>query len=122
MYPILRVANLLTPLADGFHPVSPSRLHDLITSAQRSSPVSASVPSVADQAENLLYFQAPTLAHLIGLICKPTANSIPSNTSLIVLDALSSLVNYAYPRSFEARRTPKGNTGSFTKLGHIAHR
>ncbi|KAI4863447.1 P-loop containing nucleoside triphosphate hydrolase protein [Hypoxylon rubiginosum] len=93
---------------DGFHPVSPSRLHDLITSAQRSSPVSASVPSVADQAENLLYFQAPTLAHLIGLICKPTANSIPSNTSLIVLDALSSLVNYAYPRSFEARRTPKG--------------
>ncbi|KAI1767310.1 P-loop containing nucleoside triphosphate hydrolase protein [Hypoxylon sp. FL1150] len=95
---------------DGFHPMSPGRLHDMITPVQHSSPESASAPSVADQAENLQCFQAPTLAHLIGLICKPTASSIPSNTSLIVIDALSSLVNYAYPRSFEAKRAPKGNT------------
>ncbi|XXG94289.1 hypothetical protein Hte_000543 [Hypoxylon texense] len=101
---------------DGFHPVSSSRLHDVITFAQHSSPAAASAPSAADQAENLLYFQAPTLAHLIGLICKPTANSIPSNTSLIVLDALSSLVNYAYPRNFDARRTAKGPGPSARKL------
>ncbi|KAI1779632.1 P-loop containing nucleoside triphosphate hydrolase protein [Hypoxylon cercidicola] len=101
---------------DGFHPVSPDRLRDVITSAQHSSPTSASASSVPDQAENLLYFLAPTLAHLIGLICKPTASSIPGNTSLIVIDALSSLVNYAYPKKFEARRTPKGPGPSARRL------
>ncbi|KAI0176104.1 P-loop containing nucleoside triphosphate hydrolase protein [Hypoxylon sp. FL1284] len=101
---------------DGFHPLSPGRLHDVIASSRHPSPASATTPSVADQVENLLYFQAPTLSHLIGLICKPTASSIPGNTSLIVIDALTSLVNHAYPRDFQARQTPKGSGPSARRL------
>ncbi|KAI0386058.1 P-loop containing nucleoside triphosphate hydrolase protein [Hypomontagnella monticulosa] len=86
---------------DGFHPVPPARLHDMITSATTSP--------VADHTDNFLHFRAPTLAHLIGLLCKPTANAIPSNTSLIVIDTLSSLVNYAFPKNFEVRQVQKGS-------------
>ncbi|KAI1401159.1 P-loop containing nucleoside triphosphate hydrolase protein [Hypoxylon fuscum] len=101
---------------EGFHPVSPHRLHDVITSVQESSPLSDATHSVADLTENLLHFQAPTLSHLIGLLCKPTTNAIPVNTSLVVIDTLSSLVNHAFPRNFEARRSPKGPGPSARRL------
>ncbi|KAI1800259.1 P-loop containing nucleoside triphosphate hydrolase protein [Daldinia bambusicola] len=85
---------------DGFHPISFRRLHDMITSA--------STDSTVDQSDNFVHFQAPTLSHLIGLLCKPTANAIPSGTSLVVIDTLSSLVNYAFPKNSEIRQAQKG--------------
>ncbi|KAI1381892.1 hypothetical protein F4677DRAFT_7460 [Hypoxylon crocopeplum] len=93
---------------DGFHPVSPGRLRDVMTSA--------TTPAIAEQTDNLLHFRTPTLAHLIGLLCKPTANVIPSNTSLIVIDTLSSLLNYAFPKNFEARQNQKGSSPSARRL------
>ncbi|KAI2623482.1 P-loop containing nucleoside triphosphate hydrolase protein [Hypomontagnella submonticulosa] len=85
---------------DGFHPVPPARLHDMIAPATNSP--------AAYHTDNFLHFRAPTLAHLIGLLCKPTANAIPDDTSLIVIDTLSSLVNYAFPKNFEARQIQRG--------------
>ncbi|KAI2782484.1 P-loop containing nucleoside triphosphate hydrolase protein [Daldinia loculata] len=93
---------------DGFHPVSSRRLHDMITSVSTSL--------TADQLDNFVHFQAPTLAHLIGLICKPTANAIPNNTSLVVIDTLSSLVNYAFPKNSEIRQAQKGPGPSARRL------
>ncbi|KAI2602825.1 P-loop containing nucleoside triphosphate hydrolase protein [Hypoxylon sp. NC1633] len=92
---------------DGFHPISSSRLRNVIASA--------AVPSTY-QSNNLLHFQAPTLAHLIALLCKPTANAIPNSTSLIVIDTLSSLVNYAFPKNFEARQNQRGPGPSARRL------
>lgn len=106
---ILRATMLLTYFTDGFHPISPRRLHDVIVSTQSPSSPSPTPPSIEGQTDNFLHFRAPTLAHLIGLLCKPTSNAIPDNTSLIVIDTLSSLLNHAYPRSFETRRSQKGN-------------
>ncbi|KAI1143152.1 P-loop containing nucleoside triphosphate hydrolase protein [Hypoxylon sp. FL0543] len=93
---------------DGFHSVSAGRLHDVITSTLHSSSASTTTPSIEDQKKNFLHFQTPTLAHFIGLLCKPAANAIPGDTSLIVVDSLSSLVNYTFPRNFETRRSQKG--------------
>ncbi|KAI1104112.1 P-loop containing nucleoside triphosphate hydrolase protein [Jackrogersella minutella] len=93
---------------DGFHPISPRRLHDVIVSARCSPSQPAPTPLIEDQTDNFLHFRAPTLAHLIGLLCKPTSNSIPSNTSLVVIDTLSSLLSHAYPRNFDTRRAQKG--------------
>ncbi|KAI1482639.1 hypothetical protein F4774DRAFT_370354 [Daldinia eschscholtzii] len=69
---------------------------------------SISTASAVEHSDNFIHFQAPTLSHLIGLLCKPTANTIPSNTSLIVIDTLSSLVNYAFPKNSENRQAQKG--------------
>ncbi|KAI0848981.1 P-loop containing nucleoside triphosphate hydrolase protein [Daldinia vernicosa] len=93
---------------DGFHPVSSRRLHDMITSVSTSL--------TADQLDNFVHFQVPTLAHLIGLLCKPTANAIPNNTSLVVIDTLSSLVNYAFPKNSEIRQAQKGPGPSARRL------
>ncbi|KAI1447606.1 P-loop containing nucleoside triphosphate hydrolase protein [Annulohypoxylon stygium] len=101
---------------DGFHPISPRRLHDVIVSTQSPSSPSPTPPSIEGQTDNFLHFRAPTLAHLIGLLCKPTSNAIPDNTSLIVIDTLSSLLNHAYPRSFETRRSQKGPGPSARRL------
>ncbi|KAI1407048.1 P-loop containing nucleoside triphosphate hydrolase protein [Hypoxylon sp. FL1857] len=101
---------------DGFHPVSPGRLHDVITSALHSSSASTATPSIEEQKKNFLHYRTPTLAHLISLLCKPTGNAVPSDTSLIVVDTLSSLVNYAFPRNFEARRSQKGPGPSARRL------
>ncbi|KAI0120393.1 P-loop containing nucleoside triphosphate hydrolase protein [Hypoxylon sp. NC0597] len=101
---------------DGFHPVSPGRLHDVITPALHSSSAHAATPSLEDQKKNFLHFRTPTLAHLIALLCKPTTNAIPSDTSLIVIDTLSSLVNYAFPRNFEPRQSQKGPGPSARRL------
>ncbi|KAI0523631.1 P-loop containing nucleoside triphosphate hydrolase protein [Xylaria bambusicola] len=56
---------------------------------------------------NLVHYFTPTLAHFIGLFCKPEASSIPSNTSLIVIDGLSSLVNRAFPKNVERHQNHK---------------
>ncbi|KAI1461525.1 P-loop containing nucleoside triphosphate hydrolase protein [Annulohypoxylon moriforme] len=101
---------------DGFHPISPRRLHDVIVSTQYPSSPSTTTPLIDNQTDNFLHFRAPTLAHLIGLLCKPTSNAIPSNTSLIVIDTLSSLINHAYPRNFETRRPQKGPGPSARRL------
>ncbi|KAI1204911.1 P-loop containing nucleoside triphosphate hydrolase protein [Annulohypoxylon truncatum] len=101
---------------DGFHPISPRRLHDVIVSAQYPSSPSTTTPLIENQTDNFLHFRAPTLAHLIGLLCKPTSNAIPGNTSLIVIDTLSSLINHAYPRNFETRRPQKGPGPSARRL------
>jgi hypothetical protein len=57
----------------------------------------------------LVHYHTPTLAHLIGLLCKPVASSIPSGTSLLVIDGLSGLINHAFPKNLEPRQTPKGS-------------
>ncbi|KAI1809852.1 P-loop containing nucleoside triphosphate hydrolase protein [Poronia punctata] len=73
-----------------------------------SSETPASSAEGSDLMANLIHYFTPTLAHLIALLCKPEATSIPSGTSLVVIDGISSLMNHAFPRNVEPRQSGKG--------------
>ncbi|KAI1640282.1 hypothetical protein F4809DRAFT_590806 [Biscogniauxia mediterranea] len=90
-----------------FHPVCGQRLHEVINSPRISSQ-QTTTPSTTEHIHNLVHYSTPTLAHLIGLLCKPVASSIPSNVSLVIIDTLSCLVNHAFPKNIESRQASKG--------------
>ncbi|KAI3329224.1 hypothetical protein HD806DRAFT_276974 [Xylariaceae sp. AK1471] len=81
------------------------------SSVRASNPLNA-----PDALANLVHYYTPTLAHLIGLLCKPGASSIPSGTSLLVVDGMSGLVNHAFPKNLEPRQTPKGLSPAARRL------
>ncbi|EQB49912.1 hypothetical protein CGLO_10706 [Colletotrichum gloeosporioides Cg-14] len=39
------------------------------------------------------------LPHLVALLCRPAAATIPTSTALVVIDSLSALVNHAFPKA-----------------------
>lgn len=43
------------------------------------------------ETDNLIYFRAPTLPHLLALLLRPPKEFPPEETSLIVIDSISSL-------------------------------
>ncbi|KAI1435808.1 P-loop containing nucleoside triphosphate hydrolase protein [Xylaria sp. CBS 124048] len=101
---------------DTFHPLCHHRLSQIIDSS-RSSLAEAEEATTSQRGPddvtnltnptNLIHYFTPTLAHLIGLLCKLGASSVPPGTSLIVVDGLSGLINHAFPKNLESRPTPK---------------
>ena len=71
-----------------------SRLRDIMGSTQCDR---ASQPA-SQPEENLCHFYTPTLPHLLALLAHPSESFPPRNTSLIVIDSVSSLFALAYPR------------------------
>jgi hypothetical protein len=63
--------------------------------------------------DGFTHYPCPSLPHLIALLCRPTASSIPPGTSLVVVDSLSALLNHAFPKLPETRpaRNGKGSKG-----------
>lgn len=53
--------------------------------------------------EDFVHYTCPTLPHLIALLCRPSVGCIPQNTSLVVVDSLSTLVNHAFPRIADSK-------------------
>lgn len=53
------------------------------------------------QIQNLTHFALPTLAHLIALLAHPSDSFPPSNTSLLVVDNISTLFALAFPKLIE---------------------
>jgi hypothetical protein len=105
-------------VTDGFHRIPSERLRaaalGLLPTEKKSG--EAAVP--ADKLEeSFTHYTCPSLAHLIALLCRPTAACIPQNTRLVVIDSLSALVNHAYPRTPESRTSAdaKGNKGTQIK-------
>ncbi|KAI0442525.1 P-loop containing nucleoside triphosphate hydrolase protein [Xylaria telfairii] len=70
---------------------------------------------------NFVYYSTPTLAHLIGLLCKPRTSSVPSGTSLVVIDGLSGLINRAFPKNVEPRQNSKGSNVAVRRLQVLQH-
>ncbi|KAK4109587.1 P-loop containing nucleoside triphosphate hydrolase protein [Canariomyces notabilis] len=93
---------------DGFHRVPINRLRAV---------AGASLDSVDDQGLDQLkaftHYTCPSLPYLIALLCRPTALCTPPGTALLVVDSLSALVNYAFPKLPETRvvMDAKGNKG-----------
>ncbi|KAK3319318.1 P-loop containing nucleoside triphosphate hydrolase protein [Apodospora peruviana] len=65
-----------------------------------------------EELETFSHYDCPDLAHFIALLCRPTSLCVPKSTSLIVVDALSALVNHAFPKTVEPRTTPNPKGGN----------
>ncbi|KAI1876960.1 uncharacterized protein JN550_001032 [Neoarthrinium moseri] len=91
---------------DGFRPVCRSRLHGILEEVETPSTPGAEA-SAGERETRFLHFTCPSLAHIIALLCRPTASAIPQDVTLIVIDSLSALVNQAFPKVQESRKAPK---------------
>ncbi|KAL5117103.1 hypothetical protein ACEQ8H_004928 [Pleosporales sp. CAS-2024a] len=86
-------------------PLVPLRLLHVF-SASRDTPPTASPQRAADScgiSTRFHHFVAPTLAHLLALFMHPPASFPPKDTSLVVVDSLSTLIENAYPRHVEGK-------------------
>ncbi|KAK6585286.1 hypothetical protein PZA11_002013 [Diplocarpon coronariae] len=112
---------------DASHPLSGSRLSQVLASYQSTPPTSTSPnpSSISTLLSNITHFSVPALVHLIALVCHPTPNSPPQNTSLIVIDSFSTLIANAFPRSVDSNATsrkpgaPKPSSRKFLILQHL---
>ncbi|KAH7314107.1 P-loop containing nucleoside triphosphate hydrolase protein [Rhexocercosporidium sp. MPI-PUGE-AT-0058] len=95
---------------DASHPISGSRLTQILTSHQppSTSSLSSNPTTLSTLLSNLTHFSTPTLAHLLALLTHPTTSNPPPKTSLIVIDSFSTLISNAFPRSSDASNaTPR---------------
>ncbi|KXH31996.1 hypothetical protein CSIM01_02548 [Colletotrichum simmondsii] len=53
----------------------------------------------------------PSLPHLIALLCRPTAATVPANSAVVVIDSLSALVNHAFPKAPDGRKDQSRGKG-----------
>ncbi|KAI1757357.1 P-loop containing nucleoside triphosphate hydrolase protein [Xylaria castorea] len=100
---------------DTFHPLCHHRLGEIM-SLSCSSVETTTCLTMPVTTANLVHYSTPTLAHLIGLLCKPRTSSVPSGTSLIVIDGLSGLINRAFPKNVEPRQNSKGSNPALRRL------
>ncbi|KAF2035225.1 P-loop containing nucleoside triphosphate hydrolase protein [Setomelanomma holmii] len=91
-------------------PLLPQRLLDVFSASQDATlPVSgtaaASPPGISRDEVNSHFHHvaAPTLAHLLALFMHSPAAFPPQNTSLVIVDSLSTLIDSAYPRNVEGK-------------------
>jgi hypothetical protein len=99
-------------ITDAGHTLPGPRLTTVLSSPRLSNDQDvASSPveprSTTDLLGILTHFTTPTLPHLIALLCHTKASFPPQNTSLIVIDSLSTLITSAYPRTLDNFSTPR---------------
>lgn len=80
---------------------------ELTTTSEKQS--SSAAPSTKDQLSRLSHYVAPTLAHLLALVSHAPASFPPVNTSLLIVDSVSTPVDGAYPRRVELRNSSGKN-------------
>lgn len=93
---------------DATVPLVPRRLDEFLSvprpvrnpAADLTSPPSFSVDEVRSHFH---HYTTPTLAHLLAMFIHPQPSFPPLNTSLIVIDSLSTLFDNSYPRNPEDR-------------------
>ena len=88
------------------------RLEDIVSQSpppqNQEPPSSPPMPrSLDDLLTNFHYFFTPTLAHLIALLAFSSPSFPPEATSLIVVDAISSLFATAFPRAVDRDESNK---------------
>jgi hypothetical protein len=60
-----------------------------------------SSPTLRDLRSRFKHYAVPTLPHLIALLLHPPPNFPPPDTSLIVIDSMSTLIENAYQKSHD---------------------
>ena len=93
--------------ADSTHQIVGSRLKDIAIREQEAE-VPSSAPSDIRQKHHLLgnfhHFTTPTLPHLLALLAHTSPSFPPPQTSLLVVDAISSLFALAFPKTVDSKR------------------
>ncbi|KAJ5081312.1 hypothetical protein NUU61_009576 [Penicillium alfredii] len=59
--------------------------------------------SMSSDLDNLAYFRAPTLPHLLALLVRPPPNFPPNDTALVVIDSVSGLFPAYFPNAAELK-------------------
>jgi hypothetical protein len=62
-----------------------------------------------DMRSHFHHYTIPTLAHLLALFMHPPSSFPPPNTSLIIIDSISTLFDNAYPRNADDRAAKNRN-------------
>jgi hypothetical protein len=83
-------------LAEAGAPLVPQRLNAVLAGTGDDV-------AIDDLRERFHHCTAPTLAHLLALFTHPPSSFPPANTSLVVIDSLSTLIDDAYPRNADNR-------------------
>lgn len=91
------------PPKDCAYSVCGQRLAAVIEEVQKARPSTEEQPAKTD-SDNFAHYSCPTLPHLVALLCRPAAATVPANTALVVIDSLSSLVNHAFPKAPDGRK------------------
>ncbi|KAI1426896.1 P-loop containing nucleoside triphosphate hydrolase protein [Xylaria sp. FL1777] len=103
-------------LLDGCKVVWVGRLSKVVGLSCSSSVGTTTSLNATDAIANLVHYFTPTLAHLIGLLCKPGASSVPNGTSLVVIDGFSGLINRTFPKNLDPHRNHKGPSSATRRL------
>lgn len=79
--------------------------------------------SITTELDNLVYFRAPTLPHLLALLAHPPAGFPPSGTSLLVVDSVSSLFPSYFSNPTELKdRLTQGKIADKAQLQWLLNR
>ena len=100
----ITVGNLLLSSgSDSSHTIAGPRLKDIVCNAleTQKAPASPSPRSMDETLECFHHFNVPSLPHLLALTTHPSGSFPPPKTSLIVIDAISSLFTLAFPKTIE---------------------
>lgn len=104
--------DLIMNVTDASSNLVGSRLMEIISGSQNknhtcSSPVSAEKSD--EYLNNFHHFITPTLPHLLALLTHQSTGFPPSNTSIIVIDAVATLFALAFPKTMQntnSQQTP----------------
>jgi uncharacterized membrane protein len=64
-----------------------------------------------DGSAKFIHYNCLTLPHLIALISRPTAKSLPQDTALVIFSSVTALINSALPKSHDEQRGAKRTNG-----------
>ncbi|KAF4467623.1 DNA repair rhp55 [Fusarium albosuccineum] len=101
---------------DCFQAVQHDRLKAVLETEKKSRQINSPEGSNAQEvdgsdASRFYHYSCLTLPHFVALISRPTAKSIPANSSLVIISSLSALVNSALPKSHDGKAISKLGKG-----------
>ena len=93
---------LIADMADASCQLVGQRLKEIMEQPWTSGKHSACSQSISkERLKNLHHFTTPTLPHLLALLTHQSTSFPPANTSLIVVDSVSTLFALAFPKILE---------------------
>ncbi|KAK0368589.1 rad55 protein [Colletotrichum limetticola] len=86
------------------------RLNAVIEAVESTRP-SKDPEAVKSATNHFAHYSCPSLPHLIALLCRPTAATVPANSAVVVIDSLSALVNHVFPKAPDGRKDQSRGKG-----------
>lgn len=102
------------------------RLDELLDST-KEAPATSSYTS-QDLRSRFRHYSVPTLPHLLALILHPPPGFPPPDTSLLVIDSISTLIENAYQKSHDVKPLKKSDAAKwaagrkYTVIGEVVSR